>query len=287
MINLVNKQVTHKSFGKGNVVNYNDSYIKIHFKSGKKRFVFPDAFEKYLTFIDQGAADMVRTKIQKKEIERKKELLKQKKEEKEKALQREQQRFLERQKSARNPEIYSRSQSVFWCKPEEQEKVFTEWSIFVGEIKSGQNKGQPRRLARVNQNSACLLTTRNPNVPEKDRRILGVFMVDEGFSGRNCKDGYIPAHPKYRIRFSKEESEKMFFWNYYTNERYPDRIVWNSGRHRYFDNIWMAQILRDIILLKEESKEQEYVKGFFEYFCRINNINENELPEPSGPLMHI
>lgn len=79
----------------------------------------------------------------------------------------------------------------------------------------------------------------------------------------------------------------MLFWNYFINKRYPHRIVWNSGRQRYFDNEWMAQILQDILSLKEDPKEQEYVKLFLEYFCHINNINKAELAEPNGALMCI
>ena len=114
-------------------------------------------------------------------------------------------------------------------------------------IKSGERKGQPRRLARINQNSACLLTARDPDMVEKDRYILGVFMVDAIFDNKSCANGYIPAHPKYRVRLSKQEAQNMLCWNYYVNERYPHRITWNTGRHRYFNNIWMAQILLDII----------------------------------------
>lgn len=283
MIDLINKQVLHDVFGKGNVVKHNDSYIRICFKSGEKKFVFPDAFDKYLTLMDQGTANLIKEKIEIREKERNKEILKQKKE---RELEREQRSYLQRKRFAKNHDVYSRSQSVFWCKDDEKDRIFTDWSIFIGEIKSGQRKGQPRRLSRMGRNSACLLTARDSNTPEKDRYILGIFMVDRDFNGRDCKDGYIPAHPQYRIRLSEEESKKMLFWNYYINERYTHSIVWNSGRHRYFDNKCMAQILRDVISLKNNPKEKEYVKAFFKYFCYINNINENELPMPNGALIY-
>jgi hypothetical protein len=288
-MDLVNKQVMHRIFGKGSVVKYDDSYIKVEFSSGNKRFVFPDAFETYLTFTDQRAAKWVGKMVQERKRERKEEKLKLKKL---KALQNEKrQHLLERErlvvKRRRTHGIHPRSQSVFWCKAQEQDSIFARWNIFAGVIKSGQKKGQPKRLVRINQNSACLLTARDSDVAEKDRRILGVFMVNETFSGKQCVDGYIPAHSEYRLRLSEQESEKMLFWNYYVNKRYPQKMTWNAGRHRYFDNIWLAQILRDIVSFKKKPQERECVQRFFEYFCKMNRIEKGELPKPNGALMRI
>jgi hypothetical protein len=287
-MDLVNKQVMHRIFGKGSVVKYDDSYIKIDFSSGNKKFVFPDAFEKYLTFTDQRAANLVGKMVQKRKRERNEEKLKLKKL---KALQNEKrQRLLERGrlvKRRKTQKIHPCSQSVFWCKAQELDSIFTRWNIFTGVIKSGQKKGQPKRLARINQNSACLLTARDSDVAEKDRRILGVFMVNETFNSKQCVDGYIPAHSEYRLRLSEQESEKMLFWNYYVNKRCPHKMTWNTGRHRYFDNIWMAQILRDIISFKKKPQERECVQRFFEYFCKMNRIKKEELSKPEGALMRI
>ena len=287
-MDLVNKQVIHKIFGKGSVVKYNDSYIKIDFSSGNKVFVFPNAFETYLTFIDQRAANLVEKMVQKRKRGCKEEELKLKKL---KALQNEKRQcLLERERlveRSKTHKTHPRLQVVFWCKAQEQDSIFTRWNIFTDVIKSGQKKGQPKRLPRINQNSACLLTARDSDVPEKDRRILGVFMVNETFSGKQCVDGYIPAHSEYRIRLSEQESEKMLFWNYYVNKRYPHKMTWNTGRCRYFYNIWMAQILRDIISLKKKPQERECAQRFFDYFCQINRIKKEELPKPNGALMRI
>jgi hypothetical protein len=285
-MNLADKQVIHKTFGKGSVVKYSDSYIKIGFPSGNKEFIFPDAFEKYLTFIDQKAANLVEKMLKERRNKYKKEKQELKKL---KALRNNKwQHLLEENRHAkrRKPyKIHPRSQSVFWCKTGEQDIVFEKWRIFSGVIKSGPKKGNPRRLARVNQNSACLLTARDSDMPEKDRRILGAFMVNDTFSGKKCVDGYIPAHSEHRFRLSKQEFEKMLFWDYYVDKRYPHKMTWNTGRHRYFDNIWMAQILRDIISLKKKPREREHVQRFFEYFCKMNQINKGELPKPNGALM--
>src|SRR3954466_9701714 len=169
---------------------------------------------------------------------------------------------------------------VFWCDEEEQTKVFTEWKVFTGAIKSGVNKGKPKKPTRLYRNSVCLLTERDSSKPEKDRRILGIYMVNEDFIGKFCEDGNIPAHSKYRLQLTENESDQMLFWNYYVNEKFPHKMTWNTGKYRYFDNLWMAQILLDIVSLKSDPKERELAQQFFEHFCKINQITDQELPKP-------
>lgn len=285
-MDLVNKQVMHKVFGIGKVVKCNDSFVKIDFPVGKKKFVFPDAFETFLTLTDPKTANSVGKIVQEKKKAYQEE---QKRLNTFKPLENEKgRRFLERErllKIPKSPKPQHCAQSVFWCTKQELDSVFAQGNIFTGEIKSGQDKGQPKRLARISQNSACLLTARDSNEPEKDRRILGVFMVPAKFNSKQCVDGYIPAHPEYRLRLTEQEAEKMLFWNYYVDARYPHKMTWNTGRHRYFDNEWMAQILRDIISIKEKPQDRGDAQRFFEYFCQMNQIEKEELPKPNGTLM--
>ena len=283
-MNLVDKKVIHETFGKGNVLKCNDSYIKINFESGDKKFIFPDVFSKYIKFVDQKPAEIVKKKIAIKEQERKKQRLILKKE---RALEQERRNILKLEKSMKNNKTNDRVQSVFWCGAQEKDEIFADWKVFTGEIKSGQRKGQPRRLIRMNQKSACLITQRESNEPEENRRILGLFMAEEFFNGRSCKDGYIIAHSKYRLQLSEQESKDMLFWKYYMDGRFPDQMTWNSGRQRYFDNIWTAQILQDIVSLKEKSQEHEQAQEFLEYFCRLNYIDKNQIPKANGPLLNI
>ncbi len=281
-MDLVNREVKHEIFGKGNVVNYDDSYIKINFKSGDKKFVFPDAFKDYITFVDQKANDLVEKKLEIKEEEKRQEeiLLAE-----ERALEQERLDIIEQNKKMRNHKIHPSIQSVFWTDEEEEESIFNDWQVFTGEIKSGKNKGQPRKLVRMNQRSACLITKRDEDVEEETRQIIGLFMAEETFNGRECEDGYIKAHQDYRIKLSKEEAEKMLFWNYYSDQNFPENTTWNSGKQRYYDNIWTAQILRDIVSLKDDPEEKKYAEDFFEYFCKINMIDKEKLPEADGALI--
>ena len=42
-MDLLKKQVTHRVFGLGNIVDFSDSFVEIQFPKGNKKFVFPDA----------------------------------------------------------------------------------------------------------------------------------------------------------------------------------------------------------------------------------------------------
>lgn len=284
-MNLINKEVTHKHYGKGSVVKHNDSIIEIHFATENKKFVFPDAFGKYLKLHDKNAANSLKEIIEKKEIELEKE--EQKKEEEKNRQHKEQQLRLEHQKLMRNHKLHPESQMAFWCDSEEASSVFTEWKVFTGEIKSGNNKGQPKKPTRLYPNSVCLLTARDSSMLEKDRLIIGVYMVNEEFIGKFCEDGYISSHSEYRLQLTEQESERMLFWKYYVNEKSPQRMTWNTGKYRYFENLWMAQILNDLVSLKRDTDKQELAQNFFEHFCKMNKIRQEEIPEPNGALLRM
>lgn len=282
-MDLVNEQVTHKSFGKGSVVGYDGSYVEVRFPLGVKKFVFPDVFGTHLLLAD--------TKLAKRIDGMKKQIEKERKREEAEleavriAEEAERQQILEREKLLKNHKLTPVSQVVFWCDEDEQARVFSEWRVFTGLRKSGANEGQPNRLVRLHQNSGCLITEREPHAPEEERRVVGLFMVGESFIGKLCEDGYIPAHTKYRLQLSQAESRQLPFWNYYINERYPGNMTWNSGKHRYFDNVWMAQILQDIVRLKKGSDDHALAQSFLEHFCEMNRLNPEDLPEPNGALI--
>ena len=54
-----NLAVRHKSFGVGNVISYDGKYMTVKFDSAQKVFVYPDAFEKFLTLEDGSVSDEI------------------------------------------------------------------------------------------------------------------------------------------------------------------------------------------------------------------------------------
>lgn len=277
-MNLINEEITHKVFGIGNIVGHDESVITIDFNDYTKKFIYPDAFGKYIQLNDRNAAKSLQKIIAKEEM--KKEALEREREEAEAQQALEQQR----REKLKNLKIHESSQIVFWLDEEEQQNVFIDWQTSTGKVQNGKSKGQPNRVARLLPNSACLLTSRGSDQPETERRILGLYMVSDTFFGDLSNDGMVPAHKEFRIKLTDQEAENMLFWNYYINKNFPERLSWNSGKYRYFDNIWTAQILKDIIALRTDEDEIQEAKNFLEYFCQMNVIDMDNIPQAHGAL---
>lgn len=277
-MDLINKEITHKVFGTGNIIEQDEFIITIDFNEDIKKFVYPDAFRDFISLKDEKTAESLNKILFQREIEK---AAHDKKLEEEKAEQMAEQ---QRKEKMRNHKIHESSQIVFSLDEEEKENVFTDWSVFTGTVQSGKNEGQPNRVARLSPNSAAVLTVRSEEEEETDRKILGLYMVDDSFFGNQIDDGMIPSHPEYKIELSEAEAEKMLFWNYYINKNYPHRTTWNSGKYRYFDNVWTAQILKDIIELKTDETEIKQTQAFLEYFCDINALDINNIPAADGAL---
>lgn len=107
-------------------------------------------------------------------------------------------------------------------------------------------------------------------------------MVKEEFIGKLCEDGYIPAHSKYQLQLTEQESYALPSWDTYLNKNASKKTSWNTGKYRYFHNSWMAQILLDIALLKSNPKEREQANQFLKHFCKMNRIIVQELPNYQG-----
>ena len=58
-----NLVVNHKSFGVGTVVSYQGKYMTVRFENAQKIFVYPDAFENYLTLEDGTVSDEIMVDI--------------------------------------------------------------------------------------------------------------------------------------------------------------------------------------------------------------------------------
>ncbi len=57
---FVNLKVKHRSFGDGTVVVANGKYLTVKFASAEKIFVYPDAFESFLTLEDGTVSDEIK-----------------------------------------------------------------------------------------------------------------------------------------------------------------------------------------------------------------------------------
>ncbi len=60
---LENLEVIHRAFGKGVILSRSDKYITVKFDTCQKTFVYPDAFEKFLTLADGSVSDEIKQDI--------------------------------------------------------------------------------------------------------------------------------------------------------------------------------------------------------------------------------
>jgi hypothetical protein len=341
---VVGQKVIHKSWGIGTITEISGTTITVDFGGQQSKFVYPDAFEKFLTCDDPAFMEEVNTALQSKQEARAKAMSS----------------LAQTAITPSHPQVQKRkypkkversnvafkcnycdggknkvrigfhgvcSDSVIryniaklhhvWCSSEEcpcrsyydgeisrdelenmmtgsngmgsvcyESHMLRDWKASAGIVQTGIDKGKPMRLLKVQPNSLAVLTSREPNyTTDESRFIFAVFLVDENYEGDNREEGYVTTHSDWKIELSPNEARKMLFWNYYVNQNAPQKIVFGSGLHRYLSDEQAAQILRDIIAVKGDPKEQEFARKFYEHFCTINAIDAEEVPLPSGALM--
>ncbi len=59
-----NLEVVHGVFGRGVVSEKNGKYITVKFETCQKTFVYPDAFERFLTLLDGTVSDEIKADIE-------------------------------------------------------------------------------------------------------------------------------------------------------------------------------------------------------------------------------
>lgn len=342
-MDLINIKVRHKVFGEGIIVANKNSYITVRFQDDEKKFIYPNAFDGYLTAENSNIAESI-----KQEIESMKNL---EKEKKERLAELEKQKQIQKNNSGKyvkvKTKVYPRANIAFkcnfcdgghsdeqvgfngvcsddvirnnielekrkWCSSDDcacgqylkgyitrseleevcnnggfvcyESQMLRDWKALAGIVQTGEKKGEPMKLNKVQNNSLCVLTTRDPSSTERERYIFGVFLIDETYEGDNQDEGYVTTKSKYRIKLSPKEAHKMLFWNYHANDNQPEVALWSSGLHRYFEDKQAIQILQDIAKLKQGTDEEELANEFLLYFCRINDVDISTVPEKSGAL---
>ena len=77
---LVNAEVSHKSFGNGVITKTEDIYIYVLFDNsdiGEKKFLYPDIFKAYMTVNDPVVVDKIKIDIHEKDEASKKKVIRQ------------------------------------------------------------------------------------------------------------------------------------------------------------------------------------------------------------------
>lgn len=259
---LQGKAINHVKFGNGIIRELRDKYLIVDFVHGERKFLFPNVFAGFLSLIDHDAQLAVESIIDDVITKEKNEI---------KEEINEQERIIRIQKL----KVHPSSQVAFGLIQNNKKEVFESWSVFSGEYLSGDSKGEPKQPIRMKLNSACLLTECAKGELEKERRIIGAFMVRDDFDGRTCNDGQIESHKTYRFRLN--ESEMLPYYKYFeTNSKVYN---WGNTEYKYFSNEIMQCILKDIQKVIMDENRLQAVNEFYQYFCYVNRLKETENTE--------
>ena len=165
--------------------------------------------------------------------------------------------------------------------------MLKDWDGFTGITQKSEGDNKPVIIKNAKPNALAMLTTRLPKTTDSERFIFAVYLMGEHFEGDNVKDGFVESHPKFKLKLTVEETNKIKFWNYYFNQNKPERMVLGSGIHRYLTDIQSAQVLRDILEAKKGKEDEALAKEFFDYFCQIKVLKPEDLVEPQGALQKV
>lgn len=165
-----------------------------------------------------------------------------------------------------------------------ESQMLKDWTAFAGFVLKGDKKAEPKKIRNVQLNSLAVLTTRKPDMPEKDRFVFGVFLIDDADEGTGPNEGFVRSNSKYRIELSPTEALQIKFWNYHANDNDPEKPMWGQGLFRYTSDVEAVQILRDIVAVKRLPAEKKFAQEFLAHFCKIHKIDLNSIPKPNGAL---
>ena len=62
-------------------------------------------------------------------------------------------------------------------------------------------------------------------MPEEDRFIFGVFLVDDADEGDNLNEGFVKSNSQYHIELTPTEAVQLKFWNYHANDNSPEKAA--------------------------------------------------------------
>jgi hypothetical protein len=170
-----------------------------------------------------------------------------------------------------------------------ESRMLLDWKAKAGmDRKEGDRKGRCRRLVKDVKNGLCVLTTVLPNHTEEERIIFGVFLIDYVFVGDEvCEEGFVQCTTNKHIELTPIEAQNILFWNYYFNNSNPLIIKIGSGLFRYLNDFQAAQILRDIVIVKKGTSEEQHSKEIFNEYCEIKHLNQLRIPDNNGALTRI
>ncbi len=153
------------------------------------------------------------------------------------------------------------------------------WEASAGWDNKGKRGDRPRKILGADIGSLAILTLVTPNSFENERRIFALFFIDDYEAGDDELEGYVSSNSKYRLHMTRKETNDMRFWDYYSNEKSSDPR-WSSGLFRYIDDESAAKILKQAMILKKSTQDEDLAKEMYERYCDLKFIDPNHILAP-------
>lgn len=307
---IIGLKVLHKTFGEGIVTQIGKTTINVAFAARKVEFLFPQAFDKYLTCADKKRAAEIAKYLHRTDAQPVKQLPK-----KPPRLSRERNKFrnnvafkLNYCNGGKTANIIGfsgvcseeviryniKTKHRVWCSNpycdcrrfydgeisyEDLIRTYDEGNSLCYESVAlrdwiafaGANaNGDPRTLRSAVINKLGIFTTVHPN--ETDWLIFGAFMIEKVIEGDEDNIGGVYGNLDYCIELTPKEARKVHFWDYYKNPNHPASKKWGSGLVRYFDDDTAVKILQAMLDAKEDKEGKNKARRLLSRYCEANNI---------------
>ncbi len=239
-MNIIGKSIKHVTFGDGIIVNQNKEKVEINFGNCVKSFLYPSSFEKFIKVMDKKTENFI-----KRELEQLNEVRQQEEQEKNQLLHR---------------IVTKGAHGVFDIRKEELSHFLS-----VGELSTGRERIRNSNTMiplKIDMNSACILTMKEKEKKESERKIVGICMTTDDFIGQHCVNGIIPTEEKYRIMLT--EGESIYFWSVFPEDK--RKISWGTRKMKYVSTAVVEAILSRLFVVIEKEESRTKLITFEEYF---------------------
>ena len=164
-----------------------------------------------------------------------------------------------------------------------ESELFRKWQFGAGWWHHGEKAGTPKHMRQVGTGKFAILTTRFPDTLESERRIIGLFQIDEVlYQGSVDHDTTLTAKKAGRVRLRVEEAKQLHFWAYHRNKRSRRGIpAWGTGLVRYLDDSQVHRILIDVAAVIQDPARKREIEGLV-----IRAFGQAPVPPATGYLAH-
>jgi hypothetical protein len=328
-LNLLKKEVIHKSLGAGHVISFDEKTITIQFQDRSMKFSFPSVFNELLRMKDPSLQDDItelcvnenylNNKLREERLQEFESRFPNVPDTKPDAKQRASQ-LRDRSNIAIKCNYCDggRTESVFgykgicsdevlrqnvvvrkrpWCSAGACEckryvsgeisrndlekknadggfvcyesRLLRDWIASAGRMQSEKRNDKPIKMTNARVNRLCVLTTKQPNVLEADRKVFAAFIISEVEVGDEKVEGNVHAHPRFRIDLSPEEAEHVRFWDFHKNNSKPETPFWGCGLIRYWSDAQSINMIKAMLEATQDPDKKAQILEMLEYYCRV------------------